>query len=970
MVAGEKQGKAMLEDGAPTTQGAPDGRTLKEASRSSGLSGAVEKCREYRFRVVIDGQEFVGGDTGDLEDSELNGVSSLLKMKGMLREDHVNGVGEISKPFDSLLGVVEKEKEMEIKNGLSSDIYSRDGVPIVVDVSGETEKINGKEEMDFGEKMDNGDAIDGMEEEDDDDGNRECEFSVGDFVWGKIRNHPWWPGQIYDPSDASEHAAEVRQSGRLLVAYFGDGSFAWCHPSQLKPFEANFVEMSKVSNSKNFLNAVQKAVDDIGRLVEMKMTCSCVPKQNSSEFDRPPAANAGIKKGVLVPDGGIGKLLIGPFEPNKILGKLKYIAQVISIGCSSLDSMMLKGWLSAFYLAQGFNQLPMYKEPQAISGLEDNAGTLVVDISDYNNAMNVSIQGPVQADWLSSQAGPKFGQIGESLLNCPDVSDDRVCRGKQKSIAEILEADVNAHAKNGGMVKEGTNLGKSATLSRRKRKGGDEVNADGGSNSTSVPRNKKGNKLLSSFDVEKSKVGSLETDGFDAKEETDGAHSLRGRKKKSKGSSMNNDDGGGEENGGLSVGRGDPETEELVEKGPLSRERKKSKYLSPPYTSPDMRGRNIDLESLKVSQEVQLGERMAGASDNLGSPPMVNGSSEAIQKVLSEEPDQQHDKSDDATQTLKQIQDRLIDVEKVNAPTSEVLTEVRSAALSPQYPKESNSFEVAWGFLLLFRSSVYHNGSNNKMYKQSQSHRKRKPADFEPPFSVKGQNQIAHRSSEQAEVKAHEPKSKRVMRAAYEGRKEEAMPKKPKIVERGPDTKTNDEVTSEKGSPNALFVTFGPGSSLPSKDDLIKIYSKYGALNTELTGMFYANFCARVVFAKSSDAEAAFNSSRSFSPFRFATASFELRHLSSASRPSERRQGTKAKRPGTKESAKTTEKAPTSQASLDEGSQLNYIIDKLKMLISMLETSNEKMSPGIKSRLQGEIKDLLEKVSTMAESSS
>ncbi|GJV06086.1 60S ribosomal protein L10a-1 [Tanacetum coccineum] len=31
----------------------------------------------------------------------------------------------------------------------------------------------------------------------------EGEFDVSDLVCGKVRSHPWWPGQIVDPSDAS-----------------------------------------------------------------------------------------------------------------------------------------------------------------------------------------------------------------------------------------------------------------------------------------------------------------------------------------------------------------------------------------------------------------------------------------------------------------------------------------------------------------------------------------------------------------------------------------------------------------------------------------------------------------------------------------------------------------------------------------------------------------------------------------------
>lgn len=101
-------------------------------------------------------------------------------------------------------------------------------------------------------------------------------YVVGDFVWGKIRNlfsnHSWWYGRIYGPFDASEYMAKYkREDHSLLVAYFGDGSFSWCHPSQLKPFAKNLEEMSKHSSSESFVNVVHEALEYIGWLVESEM---------------------------------------------------------------------------------------------------------------------------------------------------------------------------------------------------------------------------------------------------------------------------------------------------------------------------------------------------------------------------------------------------------------------------------------------------------------------------------------------------------------------------------------------------------------------------------------------------------------------------------------------------------------------------------------------------------------------------
>ncbi|KAL2455826.1 uncharacterized protein Fot_57248 [Forsythia ovata] len=123
----------------------------------------------------------------------------------------------------------------------------------------------------------------------------------GDLVWGKIRSHPWWPGQIYNPLDASKFAekhSHAGQAGRLLVAFFGDGSCSWCLPSQLIPFVENFEEMSKDGSSKTFLNAVQRSVDEVGRLLESNLTCKCIPEELKVGLPRPLVANAGIKVGL------------------------------------------------------------------------------------------------------------------------------------------------------------------------------------------------------------------------------------------------------------------------------------------------------------------------------------------------------------------------------------------------------------------------------------------------------------------------------------------------------------------------------------------------------------------------------------------------------------------------------------------------------------------------------------------------
>ncbi|XWS44170.1 hypothetical protein CRYUN_Cryun15aG0021500 [Craigia yunnanensis] len=976
-----------------------DAKPLKEGSKGAAAF-TVEKPWENGVRVSINGKKgsCIDEDGEGLEDSEMNGVSSLLQMKGSVRNIDVNGGSESVKGFDSILGAVDKSKEIGVENVFASG----DGGVSLEDIHGETAEVDGKERRDFDDKEKGGGTIMGRMNEIADDGgdDRGCEFSAGGFVWGKIRSHPWWPGQVYNLSDASDYAVKVRQKGRLLVAYFGDSSFAWCHPSQLKPFEENFEDMSKLSNSKNFLNAVQTSVDEIGRLVELKMTCSCVPKENCSGLDRPLAANAGIKKGVLVPEGGIGKLSIGFFEPEEILGKLKQIAQAVCMS-NLLECTVLKGWISAFNRSIGRYQMPMYHEPLSIPVLEENVRTLVVDMSDYGEAVEVLTTGPVEEDWVSSSSGAKFGQRNQTLLRWPEIlENDMFQRRKQKSIAEIIKGEVDGQArKDEDVAQKGTNSGEQASSSRRKKtKGNDKANGDDGSNSSFIVLEKrKGTELSGSLTARKGKKFSVETDDMGAKEEMDKVYSSRGRKRKTKGASNNDDDSGGKEetnnhhvsakrkvNSGSGIGNSDTKTKDLIESGSLLRERKKSKYLSPPYTSPigKLRKMDIEAESLKVSNDAQVGEQMTKATGNLVRSPLVlNYSSERNQ--LPGEVHAEHKASNESTfHTPKQYLKRMIDLATVNTPANEVLIEVQSVALSPQYRRKNNSFEIVVEFLSVFRNSVYRDGSNYKIYNQFQPHRKRKSPDSVTGSSGKDQNPTDHVSSgyrsqqkkvgKNEETKTDQSEPRQATRASLKKTSEESKACNIKIKQgaRAAVMTKNDKEVVENASPAALFVTYGPGSSLPTKDELIRIYSRYGALDTEDTDMFYSNFCARVVFLRSSDAEQAFNSSQSANPFGASNVSFRLRPHSATSAHELREIPSAKPSPIAKEGAKRSKKPSASQSSAVQTSQLNYIKHKLEMLTSMLEISDEKMSSETKSKLQSEIKGLLEKVNTMVESSS
>lgn len=967
-------------------------------------------------------------DVNNLEDSEINGVSSLLKMQE----------GGSLKGLETVLDYLSKNEKREFGNdGLKTDLL--DANEGNIDDAGE----DGREgEMDM--------AYD--------------QFRVGEFVWGKIRSHPWWPGRIYDPLNASDYAKQCKQRDKILVAYFGDSTFAWCNPSQLSPFEESFVEMFKQSTSKSFVNAVKEAVDEVGRLVDLKMTCSCVPQENLMGFGRSLAVNTGIKEGLLVPEGGIEKFSTALFEPASFLPVLKDVAQFVNT-VNMLEVTVLKNWLSAFYRAKGGYQLPTYHEPLPISGLEDDTRNWTMNLTDHSGGVQARIQGPVVEDWHSSPTGFKFDQTTQGLLHkCQDMDDRWNRRTKQKSIAEILRADTDAETENkeedvtkeetesrkqissadretgkdgdktmgqvmdtkiqnvvgevakdkassgkpaslsgrekrkasdkadaeekskvgdvgdvgeagtnsgkyestfgrkkrkvsdkaaadcksdvGNVAEIGTNSEKSASsIGRKKRKVSDEVNADGGNDSVSRLTRKE-TTLSESFVASDLEVGGRDVKkASSAVENDDAEENIDETRDKSVSGEKKIDEG-------LSDLRGGDEATARVEKDSFSRERRQSKYLSPPYTNilSGQRKKGFEAESKNISNDPRSREQMTKVADHL--------ICEKFQMKAYEETGGDQISGISGPQTPKQDQNTIIDLVKIKAPVNQMLSHVQFLALNPTYLEEGNSVGIVTEFVSVFRSSIYRNGSNYKMYNKHQPGRtKRKSQESEPGTSGVEHN-LAGQSSADYKSRSKKPK-----------RSEESKLEKLKVRQAATatDVKTSDKESDGKSrAAAALYVTFSPGSSLPSKNDLIMIYEKYGALNQEETEVLY-NGCARIVFMSSSEAEEAFNESQIASPFGAASVTFRLQYLSSA----------ETKTPEIREipclNSSTLAKDETnmgkefaSQSSANDVSQLNYIKQKLEMMSSILEMSD---GTDMKSKLEGEIKGLLEKVSTMARSS-
>lgn len=107
-----------------------------------------------------------------------------------------------------------------------------------------------------------------------------CGFEVGDMVWAKVKSHPWWPGHIFSEAFVSSSVRQTSRADHALVAFFGDSSYGWFDPAELIPFDFNFSEKSRQTTSRNFVNAVEEAVEEISRRRGLGLACKCRNKYN------------------------------------------------------------------------------------------------------------------------------------------------------------------------------------------------------------------------------------------------------------------------------------------------------------------------------------------------------------------------------------------------------------------------------------------------------------------------------------------------------------------------------------------------------------------------------------------------------------------------------------------------------------------------------------------------------------------
>ncbi|CAA0814488.1 Tudor/PWWP/MBT superfamily protein [Striga hermonthica] len=186
---------------------------------------------------------------------------------------------------------------------------------------------------------------------------KEDHFVPSDLVWGKVRSHPWWPGQIFDPAHASEKALKYqKKEDSYLVAYFGDGTFAWIEESKLKSFGSYFSQMEKQSNSEKLKTAVDSALEEVSRRVELGLLCACVPNDDYyCKIEAQLVENAGIRQESSKRYGVDYSARAHNFLPDKLIDYVSDLATSAFSGADRLDLAIAHAQLSAFCRFKGYN---------------------------------------------------------------------------------------------------------------------------------------------------------------------------------------------------------------------------------------------------------------------------------------------------------------------------------------------------------------------------------------------------------------------------------------------------------------------------------------------------------------------------------------------------------------------------------------------------------------------------------------
>ncbi|GJR67656.1 hydroxy monocarboxylic acid anion dehydrogenase [Tanacetum coccineum] len=227
---------------------------------------------------------------------------------------------------------------------------------------------------------------------------KEGEYKVTDLVWAKVKNYPWWPGQIFDPSAANDKAKKHSNKRAFLVAYFGDQSFAWNKAPNIKHFRKNFDKMEKQSNSKAFHHAVNCALDEAYRRAGFGLACSCLSEEVVSKFKSQVFVNAGITEDASRIDGGDRFSTVANFKPVNAVISLHDLARKDIGGVSRLEALSVKAQLLAYLRWKGYNQFSTQHLEGLDNTLEDDSEGFMEEDKAVEDVKPASVSAKVSSE--------------------------------------------------------------------------------------------------------------------------------------------------------------------------------------------------------------------------------------------------------------------------------------------------------------------------------------------------------------------------------------------------------------------------------------------------------------------------------------------------------------------------------------------------------------------------------------------
>ncbi|CAA7044418.1 unnamed protein product [Microthlaspi erraticum] len=332
------------------------------------------------------------------------------------------------------------------------------GVKLDSEDLGEDRKSDGSGTR--GRKVENFDVDESSDESVSDDDlapvTTKVKFSHSDLVWAKVRSHPWWPGQVFDASAATDKAKKYSKKGSFLITYFGDCSFAWNDASRIKPFRQHFSQLAKQSSLPDFVDAIDFALEEVSRRIEFGLACPCISEDVYQKIKTQTVINPGILEDSSRLHGGDEVSSAVSFEPVNLVQYVKGLASHPNNGATDeLQFVSHRAQLLAFNRWKGFSELPEF---ETLQGSVESAPKIApAEEKESLVEVKVSVPKPKKPDQVYTKRRKTENQDDCKHEAVFEYEDATVLKRKEKTLAEFI-AEKRLSKRNGKRSRESSSI--------------------------------------------------------------------------------------------------------------------------------------------------------------------------------------------------------------------------------------------------------------------------------------------------------------------------------------------------------------------------------------------------------------------------------------------------------------------------------------------------------------------------------